>query len=330
MAAKRDYYEVLGVSKSADENTLKKAYRKLAKRYHPDTNAGDAGAAEKFKEITEAYTVLSDPEKRKLYDQFGFAAFDGSSGSEDPRNTGGTSRAFHFEDESMDDFFGNIFGHVFHEGNPHGFAYEYYDGGRSSEQFSENYYSSRQGSFPEKGRDVHADLFVTFDEAAFGADKTITISSPGSGSQKLQIHIPAGIDTGQSIRLQGKGSPGYNGGPSGDLYLKIQAGEKPGYERKGTDLYTTASIPFTTAVFGGEAKIATLYGDVMCKIREGTQSGSRIRLRDKGIPSMKNPDTRGDQYVTVQIQVPTDLNSEARQKLKEFQQACSRSHRGAA
>ena len=317
MAAKRDYYEVLGVSKSADENTIKKAYRKLAKKYHPDTNAGDAGAAEKFKEVTEAYTVLSDPERRRLYDQFGFAAFDGSAGGGGFQDTGGgfqdtdgTFPSFHFEGGSMDDLFGDIFGHMFHG-----------QGG-----FREN----GHGSFREKGQDVHADLFVTFDEAVFGADKTITLSSPDGGSQRLQVHIPAGIDTGQSIRLQGKGSPGYSGGPSGDLYLKVQAGDKSGYERRGVDLYTAASIPFTTAVFGGEARVSTLYGDVVCRIREGTQSGSKIRLRGKGVPVMKDPGTRGDQYVTVQIQVPTDLSPEARQKLKEFQQACSGSRRGAA
>lgn len=324
MAAKRDYYEILGVSKSADENAIKKAYRKLAKKYHPDTNAGDAGAAEKFKEVTEAYTVLSDPEKRRLYDQFGFAAFDGSAGNGGFQDTGGgfqdmdrgfqdtdgTFHGFHFEGGSMDDLFGDIFGHMFHG-----------QGG-----FREN----GHGSFHERGQDVHADLFVTFDEAVFGADKTITLSSPDGGSQRLQVHIPAGIDTGQSIRLQGKGSPGYGGGPSGDLYLKVQVGDKSGYERRGADLYTTASIPFTTAVFGGEARVSTLYGDVVCRIREGTQSGSKIRLRGKGVPVMKDPGTRGDQYVTVQIQVPTDLSPEARQKLKEYQQACSGSRRGAA
>lgn len=337
MAAKRDYYEVLGVSKSADENTIKKAYRKLAKKYHPDTNAGDAGAAEKFKEVTEAYTVLSDPEKRKQYDQFGFAAFDGSAGDggfQDTdrgfQDTDGTFHSFHFEGGSMDDLFGDIFGHMFHGQDPQDFTYEYYDSGGTGERFSRRYHSAGQGSFRERGQDVHADLFVTFDEAVFGADKTITLSSPDGGSQRLQVHIPAGIDTGQSIRLQGKGTPGYGGGPSGDLYLKVQAGEKSGYERNGADLYTTASIPFTTAVFGGEARVPTLYGDVVCRIREGTQSGSKIRLRGKGVPVMRDPGTRGDQYVTVQIQVPTDLGPEARQKLKEFQQACSGSRRGAA
>lgn len=325
MAAKRDYYEILGIQKNADDNAIKKAYRKLAKKYHPDTNGGDPRAEEKFKEVTEAYTILSDPEKRKLYDQFGHAAFDGTgAGPQAGPGSSGGYQEYHFEGGNMDDLFGDLFGHMFHGSDPHGFSYEYFNSGDPHGGFS------GRGGFRGKGQDIHADLSVTFDEAAFGADKTITLSDPNGGSQRLQVHIPAGIDTGQSIRLQGKGAAGYGGGPSGDLYLKVQVGEKPGYERKGNDLYTTVSIPFTTAVFGGETTIQTLYGSVVCKIREGTQSGSKIRLRGKGIVSMKNPGVRGDQYVTVQIQVPTNLNPEAKQKLKEFQQACGRGRRGAA
>ena len=143
----------------------------------------------------------------------------------------------------MDDLFGDLFGHMFHGSDPHGFSYEYFNSGDPHGGFS------GRGGFRGKGQDIHADLSVTFDEAAFGADKTITLSDPNGGSQRLQVHIPAGIDTGQSIRLQGKGAAGYGGGTSGDLYLKVQVGEKPGYERKGNDLYTTVSIPFTTAVF---------------------------------------------------------------------------------
>ena len=154
-------------------------------------------------------------------------------------------------------------------------------------------------------------MTVGFDEAAFGCDKVIRLQDPSGrtgGVQSLQVHIPAGIDTGKSIRLKGKGMPGANGGEAGDLFLKVTVAPKPGYERKGTDVYTTVSIPYTTAVFGGEAVVGTLYGNVVCKIREGTQSGTKIRLRGKGIVSMKNPSVRGDQYVTVQISVPQNLN----------------------
>ena len=145
--------------------------------------------------------------------------------------------------------------------------------------------------------------------------------------QSLQVHIPAGIETGKSVRLRGKGMSGRNGGEAGDLLLKVRAGDKPGYERKGVDLYTKVDIPFTTAVFGGEVLVTTLYGNVMCKIQPGTQSGTKIRLRGKGIVSMKNSSVHGDQYVTVQIEVPKYLNPEAKQKLKEFEAACGQTVR---
>ena len=155
-------------------------------------------------------------------------------------------------------------------------------------------------------------------------DKIITLQNPSDGSsQSLKVHIPAGIDTGKSVRLRGKGQPGFQGGEAGDLFLKVTVANKPGYERKGADVYTTVQIPYTTAVFGGEARVHTLYGDVMCKIKEGTQSGSKIRLRGKGIVSMKNASMHGDQYVTVEIQVPKYLNQEAKEKLKEYQRACA-------
>ena len=151
----------------------------------------------------------------------------------------------------------------------------------------------------------------------------LRISDPeGTGrTQTLQIHVPAGIDDGKCIRLKGKGAPGYGGAQSGDLILKVHVAPKAGYERKGMDVYTTAQIPFTTAVFGGEAKVSTLYGDVVCRIPEGTQSGGKIRLRGKGIVSMQDASVRGDQYVTIQIQVPKAMSPEARMKLREFEQA---------
>lgn len=155
-------------------------------------------------------------------------------------------------------------------------------------------------------------------------------NADGSGSHSVKVHIPAGIDSGKSIRLRGKGSPGINGGEPGDLMLQVKVGEKPGFERKGMDVYTTVNIPFTTAVFGGEAVVQTLYGRVVCKIAEGTQSGTKIRLRGKGIVSMSNSNVHGDQYVSVQIQVPRDLNDEAKRKLKEFERACGKKNRSVA
>ena len=332
MAVKRDYYDVLGIDRNADEKTIKKAYRKLAKKYHPDTNAGNPDATDKFKEVNEAYDILSDPKKKKMYDQFGHAAFEagadpgagaGAGGFGGFQSGGnGSYQEFHFNGENMDDIFGDIFGNMFHGshggGVPSGFGGSGFHSGSGFGGF-------HQQDFPQKGSDVKASINVTFDEAAFGADKRISLSSPDGSSgapQTLQVHIPAGIDTGKSIRLKGKGMPGTGGGEPGDLLLKVTVGTRPGYDRKGSDVYTTISIPYTTAVFGGEATVPTLYGNVICKIREGMQSGSKIRLRGKGIVSMKNPSVRGDQYVTIQIQVPQNLNYTAKEKLHEYAKAC--------
>ena len=334
---KQDYYEVLGIGKQADEKEIKRAYRKLAKKYHPDMNPGDKVAEQKFKEVTEAYNVLSDKEKKKLYDQFGFAAFDeagnaradagsgfyGGAGGQGFGGQGGFRsgsfhtgdgsgyQEFHYEGGNMDDMFGDIFGNMFHGG---------FGGQKGYRQ---------QASY--KGEDLHADITVGFDEAAFGCDKMIHIqAADGTGVQSLSVHIPAGIDDGKSVRLRGKGHPGFGGGENGDLLLKVHITPRAGYERKGMDVYTTADIPFTTAVFGGEASFPTLYGNVVCKVPAGTQSGKKIRLRGKGIVSMKDPKVHGDQYVTIQIQVPTTLTAEQRQKLHEFENAMKQGGRSAA
>lgn len=355
--AKRDYYDVLGVSRSASASEIKKAYRKLAKKYHPDTNEGNKEAEQKFKEVTEAYDVLSDEEKKKLYDQFGHAAFDGSapnggayqgyggnagagfggSYSGSYRDANGGYHEYHFNGSNMDDIFGDMFGDMFHGGGKskgsgfgnrggfgnfgsgHSSGFGGFGGGQGN-GFGGQYYQNA----PQKGSDIHADVTVGFDEAAFGCDKVITLQNPSDGSsQSLKVHIPAGIDTGKSVRLRGKGHPGFQGGEAGDLFLKVTVAGKPGYERKGADVYTTVQIPYTTAVFGGEARVHTLYGDVMCKIKEGTQSGSKIRLKGKGIVSMKDASVHGDQYVTVEIQVPKYLNPQAKEKLREYQRACA-------
>lgn len=334
MAEKRDYYEVLGVGRNADETQIKKAYRKLAKKYHPDTNAGNADAEQKFKEVTEAYNVLSDKEKRKMYDEFGHAAFDQSAGAGGPGGNGywksygnpqGGYREYHFEGGNMDDIFGDIFGDIFHHGTG-GTGRRAYSGGTGGAYGSQGGFGGFGGfdtaGFSQRGSDVRAEVTVGFDEAAFGCDKVVRLqdpSDPNGKVQSLQVHIPAGIDTGKSVRLKGKGMPGTGGAEAGDLLLKVTVADKPGYERKGMDVYTTLRVPFTTAVFGGEAIVNTLYGNVLCKIREGTQSGTKIRLRGKGIVSMKNPSVHGDQYVTIQIDVPQHLNESAKRKLREFE-----------
>ena len=342
--AKRDYYEVLGVGRNADAKEIKSAYRKLAKKYHPDMNPGDKQAEQKFKEVTEAYNVLSDTEKKKLYDQFGFAAFEegASAGQGYGQNTGGgfghgfggfgfgggdgggTYREYHFNssDGNMDDIFGDIFGDMFRGQNAGGFGGQSGHGGGFRSHYGGGF-TDGFGSGRQRGSDLQSEVTVSFEEAAFGCEKTIRISDSQNGgrAQTLQVHVPAGIDNGKSIRLKGKGAPGYGGAPAGDLLLKVKIEPKDGFERKGMDIYTTAQIPFTTAVFGGEARVATLKGDVMCRIPEGTQSGGKIRLKGKGIVSMKDPAVHGDQYVTIQIQVPRVMSPEARMKLREFQQA---------
>lgn len=305
LAGNRDYYEILGISRNANENEIKRAYRRLAKKYHPDTNPGNQQAEKKFKEITEAYDILSDPEKKKLYDQFGHSAFDGTGAGPDQYQrywgNNGPYEEFHFTGEDAEDIFGSFFGDMFHGRGGYG------------------------RHFAQRGEDRNAQIHISFDEAVSGCDKILHLKSADSFSgreQSIQVHIPAGIESGQSIRIAGKGGMGRNGGENGDLFLDVTVGEKKGFRRKGQDVYTEIQIPFTTAVFGGEAMVRTLYGNVICKITPGTQSGTKIRLKGKGIVSMNRPAVYGDQYVTVQIQVPKNLNAKARQKLKEFQTAC--------
>lgn len=340
---KQDYYSLLGVEKSADAAAIKKAYRKLAKKYHPDTHEGDKTAEERFKEITEAYEVLSDPKKRKLYDQFGHAAFDGSMGS-DPeayqnaqqdvyrnayrstyQNAGnqGTYQEFHFsgKEGNMEDLFENLFGHGFHSGGNGFSGFRRTGGMHGGYSFSgADSFREEDDYFGKKYSDVTAEIEIDFEDAVFGADRKLQMQDSTGKIQTLEVHIPAGIDSGKKIRLKGKGNV-RSDGSRGDLYLEVILRKKAGYERKGNDVYTTADIPFTTAVFGGEAIVPTLYGNVKCRIPEGAQSGSKIRLRGKGMPLMKQPSKKGDEYVTIQIQVPRDLNTEAKRKLREFASA---------
>ncbi len=323
MANKRDCYEVLGVSRDADEAAIKKAYRKLAKKYHPDTNVGNAQAEEKFKEINESYDIIGNPEKRKLYDKYGYMAFQegfdakkaeeyekyggGFNGGFNPfeghgsyTSGGNGTYEFHFDGTNggdIDDILKNLFG---------GSRF----GGASG--FGGGFNADRQGA------DAHADINISFDEAVNGCDKNITLQGSDGRTQSLRVHIPAGVDTGSKVRLKGKGGKGVGGAKDGDLFLNVNVGSKPGYDRKGLDIYTTINIPYTTAVLGGDAIVHTMTGDVSCKIKEGTQSGSKIRLRGKGVPSMKNRNVRGDQYVTVQIQVPRNVSPRAKEKLEEL------------
>ena len=366
MADKRDYYEVLGVDRGADEATLKKAYRKLAKKYHPDVNPGDKEAEKKFKEATEAYGILSDPEKRKAYDQFGHAAFENGGGG--AGGFGGFG-GFDFNGGDMGDIFGDIFGDLFGGG-----------GGRS-----------RRGSQgPMKGSSLRAVVHITFQEAVFGCEKELELTlkdtcktcggngakkgtSPetckkcnGSGQvvftqqsmfgmvrnvqpcpechgtgkiikekcpdcrgtgftssrKKIQISIPAGIDDGQSIRIREKGEPGVNGGPRGDLLVEVQVARHPIFQRQDMNIFSTAPITYAQAALGGTIRISTVDGDVEYEVKPGTQTDTKIRLKGKGVPSLRNKNDRGDHYVTLVVQVPTKLSESAKEALRAFDEAC--------
>lgn len=361
MASKRDFYEVLGIKKGASQSEIKKAYRKMAKKYHPDTNAGDEAAAEKFKEVSEAYSVLNDPEKKKLYDQFGHAAFDGTGQPGGSYGAGfggaggsgfsgfsqgpdGSYQEYRFEGGNMDDILKDLFGHGFSGAGSSGTSG--FDGasgfggfsGSSGKGFSgfggTSGFGARAGSgygdFPQDGENAHADITVAFDEAAFGADRYFDLKDADGAKQSLKVHIPAGIDDGQSIRLRGKGMPGANGGKAGDLLLKVHVAARPGFERKGMDVYAPVRVPFTTAVLGGKVEVQTLRGKVKCNIKPGTQSGTKLRLRDKGIVSMKDRATFGCHYAVVEIDVPKNLSDDAKQKLAEFDRAASACGAGGA
>lgn len=325
----KDYYKILGIQRSADEKEIKKAFRKLAKKYHPDTNPGNPDAEKHFKEIQEAYDVLGDPKKKALYDKYGEI---------------GLQEGF---DEKAYEAFRNGYGNQGFTGNPfggsgfgdgafsgHGFGtnggyQEFHFDGDLNDLFSGMFGGGRGASGSRRsyrGADLTSDVSISFEEAAFGCDKMVSLMDPDGKKQTLKVHIPAGIDEGQKVRLQGKGHPGSAG--NGDLFLKVHILPKSGYERKGQDVYVTAQIPFTTAALGGEAVVPTLYGNVVCKIREGTQSGSKIRLKGKGIVSMKNPSIKGDEYVIIQISVPGKMTPEERKALQEYEKICRSGRRG--
>ncbi len=354
MADKRDYYEILGVDKNADEAAIKKAYRALAKKYHPDMNPGDKDAEAKFKEASEAYAVLSDAEKRRQYDQYGHAAFGG----------GGAGGGFDFNfSGDMSDIFGDIFG-------------DFFGGGRSR----------RSSNGPMKGANLRTSVRIKFEEAVFGCEKEIEITlkdecpkchgtgakegtqpvtcskcggkgqvmytqqslfgamrsvqtcpdchgtgkivrdkcpdCAGSGyissRKKIQVTIPAGIDDGQSIRIAGKGEPGANGGQRGDLLVEVNVMRHPIFQRQDYNLYSTAPISFVQAALGGDVRISTIDGDVLFPIKAGTQTDTKIRLKGKGVPSLRNKNLRGDQYVTLVVQVPEKLSAAQKEALLAF------------
>ena len=356
---KRDYYEVLGVEKNADDAALKKAYRALAKKYHPDMNPGDAEAEKKFKEASEAYAVLSDPEKRRQYDQFGHAAFEqGGMGG------GG----FDFSGMDFTDIFGDLFGDFF--------------GGRRS--------SGRASNGPMKGANIRTSVRITFEEAIFGCEKEVELNTKdacktckGSGAKagtkpvtcgkcngkgqvvftqqsffgmvrnvqacpdcngtgqiikekcpdcrgtgyipikkRFAVDIPAGIDNGQCKRLAGQGEPGVNGGPRGDVLVEVIVGRHPIFQRQDYNIFSTVPVSFAIAALGGDIIIDTVDGKVVYEVKAGTQTDTRVRLKGKGVPYLRDKNTRGDHYVTLVVQVPDKLSHDAKELLKKFDAEC--------
>ena len=355
---KRDYYEVLGVQKGASHDEIKKAYRKLAMKYHPDRNPDDKNAEEKFKEVGEAYEVLSDDEKRSRYDQFGFAGVDPNYGAgQGGAGFGGFGGFGDFGD------FGDIFGSFFGGG-----------GSRAS-----------NANAPRRGENVMSRLELTFEEAAFGCEKEVgamriencsncngtgsadgvietcatcrgsgqvrttqnfmgmqmqstaacpqcggkgkTIKTPcttckGKGkvrrTQKIKVKVPAGVDQGQSVRVRGEGCVGSNGGPSGDLLVEIYIKRHPIFTRRGMDVLCEVPITFTQAALGAEIQVPTLDGKIPYEIPEGTQTGTTFTIAGKGIPEVNNPRRRGNQRFTVVVETPTKLSKEQKELLRQL------------
>ncbi|MBQ6473941.1 MAG: molecular chaperone DnaJ [Victivallales bacterium] len=361
MASSQDYYSVLGVSRNATADEIKKAYRKLAVKYHPDHNPGNKEAEEKFKEINEANEVLSDPKKRSLYDQVGHDAF--------TRQGGGSAEGFNpfgggfggADGINLEDLFGGIFG-----------------GGRR-----------RRGGGqpgPQKGSDLAYGIRITFEEAVFGCDKNISFSlddvcdhchgscaEPGSkritcqqcggrgvviqgggffqmqttcpachgmgtvveqpcthchgqgkvrSRRKLTLHIPAGVNNGTRVRSAGNGESGQLGGPAGDLIVELEVAPHPIFKREDADLHVEVPIPFMVAVLGGDVEVPSIYGKVLLTIPAGTQTGTEFRLPGKGVPLLRR-DAKGDEYVRVKVEVPVHLDSKQKAALKAFGDACN-------
>ncbi|QQT26956.1 DnaJ C-terminal domain-containing protein [Sphingobacterium spiritivorum] len=295
-----DYYNILGLDKSASQDDIKKAYRKLARKYHPDLNPNDETAKQKFQEINEANEVLTDPEKRKKYDQYGENWKHGeeyekaqqqyrrSSGAGNPFAGGGSdSNAYsgNFDDSQFSDFFEQMFGSR--------------RGG------------GRQSTF--KGQDFNAELHLTLQQAYTTHQQTFTVNG-----QNIRITIHAGVEDGQKIKLKGHGSEGINGGPKGDLYITFTVDKDQRFRREGNDLYTNLDIDLYTAILGGEATLDTFGGKVKLKIKPETQNGAKMRLKGKGFPVYRKEDQFGDLYVTINVQIPTQLSEEEKALFKQL------------
>lgn len=302
----KDYYKVLGVEKSASQAEIKKAYRALAKKYHPDKNKGEKGAEEKFKDISEAYEVLGDEEKRKQYDQLGsnWRQFQNTGGGQYQRQPGGG-----YSQGDYGDMFGGAGGGGFSD-----FFEQFFGGSGGAAGFG----GQRTGRAPQ-GQDYQAEMEISLQEAYDGTARLLNVNG-----QQLRIKTKPGVTDGQTLRINGKGGPSAGGGANGDLYINIRVLPVPRFERKGDDLYTALPVDMFTAILGGDAQVHTLSGQLKLKIPAGTQSGKTLRLRGKGMPQYGKADQYGDLYVKIEVALPTNLTDEEKdllQQLREMQAA---------
>ncbi len=306
LLSQRDYYDVLGVPRSASADEIRKAYKKLARKYHPDANADTVGAEQKFAEITEANEVLGDPEKRKKYDQFG------ENWSRVPDGaTGGNP-------------FEGFGGHGFGGGGPGGFSMEDLFGGsfRGGSPFGGRGGPPR----PQKGEDLRTSIAVPFVVGVEGGEHELTVKTGGK-PDRLSFRIPPGIESGKTIRLAGQGHPSPNGGPPGDVLVTVNVAPHPYFRRERFNLVVEVPITVTEATLGAKIEVPTLVdGTVILSVPEGTSSGSRLRLRGKGVLN-RATETRGDQYVVIKIVVPRDLSDEATELLRKFEEAAPQTPR---
>lgn len=289
----KDYYAVLGVEKTASAEAIKKAYRKLAVKHHPDKNPGDKAAEERFKEITEAYAVLSDAEKRRQYDQFGEAGFHQRYSQEDIFRNADLNDIFREFGFSGDDLFSQLFG-----GRGGGFRSGGFQGGRPR---------------PMKGQDLLLRLAIPFRQAVLGGERQIDLTRHGHG-EPIKVRIPPGVESGQKLRVAGKGAPSMAGGPHGDLLLEIEVGADPVFTRDGQNLSVTVAVPFSGACLGTSVEVPTLEGVKRVKVKAGTKSGSKIRLKGFGVPG--HPP--GDLFAMIEVTVPEKLTAEQEKLLEKL------------
>jgi len=309
----KNYYKILGVPESASKDEIKKAYRKLAMKYHPDHNKGDKQAEAKFKDVSEAYAVLSDPEKRKQYDTFGAAGFQHRYSQEDifrDFDFGSIFREFGFSGGRGQNIFTQFFGGA----GPHSFAGQGPTGRHAHAGFSGHRGFAR-------GQDLIYELTLPLEEAAQNTQKTISINTRGRRNEQINVKVPAGVATGKRLRIPGKGEPGRNGGPAGDLYIHIRVQDHPLFRRQGDDLTINKEILYSEAVHGTDIEVPTIQGKTLrMKVPPGTQPNARLRLKGHGMPSM-NGSGNGDAYVQISIHVPKKLNKKQKEALKKLSEA---------